>query len=236
MLEIQAAALYYSEKLIFKEIDVRLAAGRWLALLGTSGVGKTSLLRLIAGLQQTRPQLKTRVEGWVLWQGKADFSVAYMAQQDGLLPWLSVLENVLLSFRLRKQPLPREKAQHLLAEVGLMDVMRATPAALSGGMRQRVALIRTLMQDAPLVLMDEPFSALDAITRLEMQDLASRLLRAAAKTVVLVTHDPLEALRLADEIKVMRGDPVHIQDYQPPKLDAWATGYEDLLSLLRSPS
>ena len=233
MLEIKAAALHYSGVLIFENLSFSLAQGHCLALLGMSGVGKTSLLRLIAGLHQSRPQVKTLVSGQVLWQNSSSFQVAYMAQQDGLMPWLSVLDNVLLPFRLQGLSLPRAQAKGLLEEVGLLAALHSYPGSLSGGMRQRVALVRTLLQDAPLVLMDEPFSALDAITRLEVQDLAMRLLRAAGKTMVMVTHDPLEALRLADDIKVLAGHPVHIQDYVRPQACSWQNAYADLLALLR---
>ncbi|MCX7122393.1 MAG: ABC transporter ATP-binding protein [Gammaproteobacteria bacterium] len=233
MLEVKAATLYYSEALVFQNLSFRLESGQCLALLGASGVGKTSLLRLIAGLHQKRPQAKTRVTGQVLWKGSPVFNVAYMAQQDGLLPWRTTLENVLLSFQLQGIQSPIASAKALLIEVGLGGVLSAYPDQLSGGMRQRVALVRTLLQDAPLVLMDEPFSALDAITRLEMQDLSSQLLRGAHKTVLMVTHDPLEALRLADEIKVMSGDPIQLHSYPVLQSRAALSTYQDLLTLLR---
>ena len=213
MLEIKSASLYYADELIFEKLSFHLPQGQWLALLGASGVGKTTLLRLIAGLHQKRPQAKTQVSGEVLWQGSRHFKVAYMAQQDGLVPWRTVLDNVLLPFDLEGLVRPYEQAKDLLKQVGLDSVMHFYPDSLSGGMRQRVALVRTLLQDAPLILMDEPFSALDAMTRLEMQDLAYQLLREAGKTVVMVTHDPQEALRLADEVQVLSGRPVEIQPF-----------------------
>ncbi len=137
--------------------------------------------------------------------------IAYMAQQDLLLPWMTVLDNVLLGPTLRRErpdPETRGRARDLLARVGLGGREGDRPAALSGGQRQRVALARTLMEDRPLVLMDEPFSALDAITRLRLQELAAELL--AGRTVLLVTHDPLEALRLCHRIHVMAGAPAHV--------------------------
>ncbi len=234
MLELQSAALSYANQVIFEHISFRLPAGKFLALLGPSGVGKTSLLRLIAGLHQTRPQAQSKISGQVLWNHQPVFEVAYMAQQDGLLPWLTVIDNLLLSFHLQNKTLPKEKAYHLLQQVKLENVAQVYPEALSGGMRQRVALIRTLLQDAPVVLMDEPFSALDALTRLEVQEVAAKLLREHHKTVVMVTHDPLEALRLADEIKVLSPMPVRLIDYPKPLQGDWKQSYEDLLSLLRS--
>jgi putative hydroxymethylpyrimidine transport system ATP-binding protein len=135
-----------------------------------------------------------------------------MAQADLLLPWLTVLDNVLLGYRLRSDAAARRaaepRARALLAEVGLADRLDERPDRLSGGMRQRVALARTLCEDRPVVLMDEPFGHLDAVTRLDLQDVTARLL--AGRTAVLVTHDPLEALRLGHEVRVLSGTPFTI--------------------------
>lgn len=133
-----------------------------------------------------------------------------MAQKDLLLPWLTVLKNVLLGARLRGtvSGADEEAALSLIDAAGLGDYQEALPATLSGGMRQRVALLRTLMEKRPVILMDEPFSALDALTRIRLQDLAVKLVQNA--TVVLVTHDPLEALRLGHRIHVMTGLPARL--------------------------
>jgi putative hydroxymethylpyrimidine transport system ATP-binding protein len=138
-----------------------------------------------------------------------------MGQQDDLLPWLSVRGNVTLGARLRGEPAEREKARDLLARVGLERQSDQLPATLSGGQRQRAALARTLMEERPVVLMDEPFSALDAITRARLQALAARLL--GGRTVLLVTHDPLEALRLGHRIQVMTGHPARIEGVIEPE-------------------
>ena len=188
------ARIAYGDRLVALGLTLEFPAGRTTCLLGRSGVGKTSLLRWLAGLLPgtTRAQ-----------------QVAYMAQSDLLLPWLSVLDNVLLGYRLRGDGTARRsaepRARALLAEVGLADRADDRPGRLSGGMRQRAALARTLCEDRPVVLMDEPFAHLDAVTRLELQDLAARLL--AGRTVVLVTHDPLEALRIGHQIRVLSGAP-----------------------------
>ncbi|SMF77797.1 putative hydroxymethylpyrimidine transport system ATP-binding protein [Tistlia consotensis] len=197
---VEGAHLAFGGTLLFDRLSLVLPAGRTSCLLGPSGVGKSSLLRLIAGLAHG-------AEGEVVDEDGRSLAgrVAYMAQRDLLLPWLSVLDNVLLGDRLRGRPPRRERALALLAEVGLAERAADRPAALSGGMRQRTALARTLMEDKPVVLMDEPFSALDAITRFALQELAARLL--AGRTVLLVTHDPLEALRLGHEIRVLAGRP-----------------------------
>jgi putative hydroxymethylpyrimidine transport system ATP-binding protein len=199
-------ALRYDGQLLFQDLQLELPAGQWTCLLGPSGVGKTTLLRLIAGLEPGG-QVDAGPGGL---RGR----FALMAQQDLLLPWLNVRDNVLLGHRLRgirrtARGALAEEADALLERVGLAGRGPAAPATLSGGMRQRVALARTLMERRPVVLMDEPFSALDAITRHRLQDLAAELL--AGRTVLLVTHHPLEALRLADRIWVLSGRPATLQ-------------------------
>ncbi len=202
--EVRTASLRYAGALLFDRLDFTLPAGQWTCLLGPSGVGKSSLLRLIAGLV-------TPDEGEVLCGDGQPLAprLAWMGQQDNLLPWLTVLGNVMLGARLRGEAPDLAAADALLARVGLTGQRDQRPATLSGGQRQRAALARTLMEDRPVVLMDEPFSALDAITRTRLQALAARLL--AGRTVLLVTHDPLEALRLGDRIHVMAGQPARLE-------------------------
>ena len=200
---IKNLSLSYAERVIFSSFHLTIPAGKWIALLGPSGIGKSSLLRLVAGLQKNDTgEIKTDHPAPLHQQ------IAYMAQTDLLLPWMNVLNNVLLGHHLRhqKNKTATEKAIFLLDEMGLSDAIHLYPHELSGGMRQRVALARTLMEDKPIVLMDEPFSALDAITRYKLQNLASTLLK--NKTVFFITHDPSEALRLAHEIYIMQGQPV----------------------------
>ena len=202
---VRAAGLAFGETTLFEGLDFTLTGGRWTCLLGPSGVGKTSLLRMIAGLLPVSPGASIACDDGGSITGRA----AYMAQQDLLLPWLSVLDNVTIGARLRgarrTPPEIAARARDLLRRVGLGDRADALPGACSGGMRQRAALARTLIEDRPVVLMDEPFSALDAITRLRLQDLAAELL--AGRTVLLVTHDPHEALRLGHRIHVMSSPP-----------------------------
>ncbi len=196
---VRHARIAFGDRVVASDLTLEFAAGRTTCLLGRSGVGKTSLLRWLAGLL---PDTGGGAE-----RGEA---VAYMAQSDLLLPWLSLLDNVLLGYRLRGNAaalrVAGPRARALLAEVGLHDRLDDLPQVLSGGMRQRAALARTLCEDRPVVLMDEPFAHLDAVTRLELQDLAGRLL--AGRTVVLVTHDPLEALRLGHQVRVLSGPPL----------------------------
>lgn len=197
--------LGYAGKPLFSQLKAHFKGGCWHSILGRSGVGKSSLLQSIAGLlSDTALTGHINASDGQPLQGR----VAWMGQRDGLLPWLTVQQNVLLGARLRKQVSAQhqERANGMLERVGLGAMAQSMPEHLSGGQRQRVALARTLMEDKPVVLMDEPFSALDAITRLQLQDLAATLLQ--GKTVLLITHDPLEALRLSGQVWVMIERPV----------------------------
>jgi putative hydroxymethylpyrimidine transport system ATP-binding protein len=202
---VRQASLSYAGAPLFQRLDFTLHGGRCTCLLGPSGVGKSSLLRLIAGLLPPEEGAVTCSDGQPLAR-----RLAWMGQDANLLPWLTVVGNVSLGPRLRGERAERAAAEALLARVGLAGQRDQLPATLSGGQRQRVALARTLMEDRPVVLMDEPFSALDAITRARLQALAAQLL--AGRTVLLVTHDPLEALRLGDRIQVMAGQPARIEE------------------------
>jgi putative hydroxymethylpyrimidine transport system ATP-binding protein len=201
---VRHASLRYGGAFLIRDLDFVLPGGRWTCLLGPSGVGKSSLLRMIAGLEPLDAGEVLCTDGRPL-AGR----LAWMSQRDDLLPWLPVIHNVTLGARLRGEPPDRAQALELLARVGLMEQKDQLPATLSGGQRQRAALARTLMEDRPVVLMDEPFSALDAITRARLQVLAAGLL--AGRTVLLVTHDPLEALRVGHRIQVMTGHPARIE-------------------------
>ncbi|WP_413111876.1 ABC transporter ATP-binding protein [Thaumasiovibrio sp. DFM-14] len=202
---------------LFENFNLSLSG--WTCLLGQSGCGKTTLLRHIAGL--TDPQHHTT--GRVDYQSRdtttplGNEHIAYMGQQDLLFPWLSVLDNICLqSVITGKKPnkAQRDQAHQLLIATGLDQHDTLRPDQLSGGLRQRVALARTLMLDKPIVLMDEPFSALDAVTRYKLQDLSAKLLK--DKIVVLITHDPQEALRLGEHIYVMQNKPAQLKELSTP--------------------
>lgn len=218
-LRLRGARLAWRRRVLFDGLDLDLPAGRWTCVLGPSGIGKSMLLRLILGLDGSRENSGAIAcsDGLPL-----DGRAAFMAQRDCLFPWLNVIDNVLIGRRLRNRGRPgpeaRDRAMQLLVATGLADVAEAMPATLSGGMRQRAAIARTLMEDRPVVLMDEPFSALDAITKIRLQGLAADLL--ASRTVLLVTHDPMEALRLGHCIHVMKGRPATlgkaIEPQRPP--------------------
>lgn len=186
-------------------VTMEAGAGQWTCLLGPSGVGKSTLLHCFAGLTDG-----LEVQGDVRNGGE----VALMAQSDGLLPWLSVLENVMLGARLRRVRPDRARAMGLLSRVGLEGLSARRPARLSGGQRQRAALARTLYEDRPVVLLDEPFSALDVATRARMQDLAAGELK--GRTVLHVTHDPGEAARLGQRILILTRDGVQTIDQNDP--------------------
>ena len=204
--EVIAGRLTYEDVVLFDDLGVKIKAGAITCLLGPSGVGKTSLLRLIAGLGPLGNGTRVECSDGRPIAGR----IAYMDQRDLLLPWLDVIGNVTLESRLRGAPTDHGHAVRLLERVGLAGQARQAPARLSGGMRQRVALARTLMENHPVVLMDEPFSSIDALTRMRLQELAAELLR--DRTVLLVTHDPLEALRLGHRVHVMAGRPARLDE------------------------
>lgn len=183
---------------LIRDLSLQMPAGRWSCLLGPSGIGKSTIARLIAGLPG--PQ---RLEGSL--QASDDLPlagrVALMAQGGQLLPWADLVANVTIGASLRGLRPDKARARALLAQVGLAGLEDRRPPALSGGQQQRVALARVLIENAPIVVLDEPFSALDTATRLAMQELAARLL--AGRTVILITHDPFEALRLADRAWIL---------------------------------
>ena len=234
---VQNAGLTYGSQIIFSGLNLKLRGGQWTCLLGGSGVGKTSLLRFIAGLSTHGSGHTT---GSVNCQDGFSLKnrIAWMAQQDLLLPWYNVLDNITLGEKLRtsffrKEQLRSEtknKAYSILQRVGLDHKADALPNQLSGGQRQRVALARTLMENRPVVLMDEPFGALDAITRLNLQDLACELL--AGKTILLITHDPLEALRMGHQLYHLQGQPARLTDaIEPPGTIPRSLDNQSLLNL-----
>ncbi len=178
-------------------ISLRAASGEIVAVVGPSGCGKTTLLELICGLQSAD-------SGTVACE-----PAALMPQRDLLLPWLSALDNAGLALRVRgaSRADARAAATPWLERFGLGGFERARPSELSGGMRQRVSFLRTLLAGKPVLALDEPFASLDAITRAEMQGWLGHVLAVEPRTVVLVTHDVEEAVMLADRVVVMSARP-----------------------------
>lgn len=208
-IEIHEATLLYNQELLFDRLSFTIAGGKWTCLLGESGIGKTSLLRVVANLtSEVALKIPVQTSDNLPLQNR----LSYIAQQDQLFPWLTVLENIYLGQTLRgetqNKTLMKAKAKEISAKVGLTQAVDYYPSALSGGMKQRVLLARTLMEDKPIVLMDEPFASLDVITRYAIQNLAADLLQ--DRTVLLVTHDPIEALRLSQHIFIMSGRPARL--------------------------
>ena len=193
-----------------KDISIAVAPGEFVAIIGPSGCGKSTLLSLIAGLLAP-------TEGSVLVDGRPvagpNRKIGYMLQQDYLFEWRTILENVVLGAEIQGASMAaaRERARQLLTRYGLGQFLNHVPRQLSGGMRQRAALARTLCTEPEIVLLDEPFSALDSQTRLALADEITEILRREAKTVVLVTHDIGEAISMAERVIVMSRRPGRIK-------------------------
>jgi len=190
-----------------EDISAGIAAGEFLALLGPSGCGKSTLLRLLAGLE-------TPTEGAIAWaQGRPKpGEIGFVFQDATLLPWASALDNVMLPLKLlgRARGKAREDAAAALAQVGLAEFLAAKPAALSGGMKMRVSIARALVAKPKILLMDEPFAALDEFTRQSLQEDLRNLWRRSGLTVVFVTHSTYEAAFLASRVLVMSPRPGRI--------------------------
>lgn len=211
MLEIAGVSKRFTgqglEHTALQEVELSVGEGEILSLVGTSGCGKSTLLRLLCGLE--RPS-----DGQVLLHGQAvtgpSPEVGMVFQEPRLMPWLTVAENV----RLALLDLPREEQEERIArvleKVGLAAFAQALPRQLSGGMAQRVALARALVRRPSVLLLDEPFSALDSFTRLKLQDHLAELWAQERFTLILVTHDVEEAVILSDRVVVLRGHPGRI--------------------------
>jgi ABC-type nitrate/sulfonate/bicarbonate transport system ATPase subunit len=208
---------------VLDRIDLEVRDGEVVGLVGPSGCGKSTLLELVSGLAEP-------VGGSLEVEGSSDPGIrlrssAYMPQRDLLFPWLSAIDNAALAPRNRGESAraSREQALPLFARFGLAEFADSKPDELSGGMRQRVAFLRTLLAGKPVLLLDEPFAALDAITRGEMQEWLAAALVAEPRTVLLVTHDVEEALYLCDRVAVLSARPARVvaelQPRAPRSLD-----------------
>jgi len=205
------------EVVAFRDISFKLHQGEILAIVGPSGCGKSTLFNVIAGL--LRPTSGTvEVDGTTV--DGAHGQVGYMLQKDLLLPWRTVLENVMLGLEVRgtAQAAGRAHALELIRRYGLAGFENALPRTLSGGMRQRVAFMRTLALNPKAILLDEPFSALDFQTRLILQSDVKRIIREQKKAAILVTHDIGEAIAMADRILVLSKRPGTIKSVHEIRL------------------
>lgn len=191
------------------DISFSVNPGEFTAIVGPSGCGKSTLLSLISGLIKPESGEITLYREPI---DKSEITVGYMLQHDHLFEWRSVYRNILLGLEIqhRLNPATRRKAEELLAQYGLKNFKHAKPSALSGGMRQRAALIRTLVLEPELLLLDEPFSALDYQTRLSVSDDIGQIIRDSGKTALLVTHDLSEAVSLADRVIILSRRPASI--------------------------
>jgi ABC-type nitrate/sulfonate/bicarbonate transport system ATPase subunit len=207
----------YGELRTIDRLDLEVAADEVIGVVGPSGCGKSTLLELICGLAEPGAG-SIAVDGGA-GAGERLAHCAYMPQRDLLLPWYSALDNAALALRNRGlgKAAARQRAGALFERFGLAGFEATPPAELSGGMRQRVAFLRTLVAGKPLLALDEPFAALDAITRAEMQEWLAAALRADPRTTVLVTHDVEEALYLCDRVAVLSARPARVvAELTPP--------------------
>ncbi|MEO3974870.1 ABC transporter ATP-binding protein [Streptomyces sp. CAU 1734] len=198
-------------------VSLSLAAGEFVSVIGPSGCGKSTLFNVVAGLE--RPDTgRILVDGREATGSSAPF--AYMPQQDLLFPWRTVLDNTILGLEvagMRRRP-ARERARSLFPVFGLAGFESAYPYELSGGMRQRAALLRTVVQDRQVLLLDEPFGALDALTRTEMQGWLEEVRGRFGWTVLLITHDIREAVFLSDRVVVLGARPARVRREVPVDL------------------
>ena len=185
-----------------KNVNLKVQEGEFVSIIGPSGCGKSTLLSIIAGLEK-------QTSGEVLKKGE----IGYMLQTDSLLPWRTIYKNVLFGLEIRKiKTLENEKyAQELLKKYNLYEFKEKYPNQLSGGMRQRVALIRTLAINPDILLLDEPFSALDYQTRLAVSDDVWKIIKKEKKTTIMITHDVAEAISMADRVVVLSNRPAKVK-------------------------
>jgi len=212
MLEVQNLTIRAGAVTLVKKLSLHLSEGSLTCLIGPSGCGKSSVIKWLAGVLAA----ELCVQGHATLGGETAIlphcDIAYQPQQDALFPWLTICENARLGLEVKGMDRRTAKSQlrALFPTFGLQGHEDSFPDQLSGGMRQRAAFLRTIVQDARVLLLDEPFSALDAVTRLEMQDWLIERLAERPRAVLMVTHDLYEATQIADRILVMAGGPGRI--------------------------
>lgn len=219
LLEFKNVSLTYQtitdEVKAIEKLSFNVSDGEFISIIGPSGCGKTTILSLIAGL--IKPS-----SGKIVIEGKDEniLYLGYMLQKDQLFPWRTIEKNIYLPLEIKgiNTKENKEYALHLLEKYGLIDFRKNYPDQLSGGMRQRVALIRTLVFRPKILLLDEPFSALDAQTRLSVCDDVYKIIKAEKKTAILVTHDISEAISMSDKIIVLTVRPAQVKSIFRPNL------------------
>lgn len=229
IIKIQNVDLIYHTKafetLALKNLDLEINEGEFVALVGPSGCGKTTILSLISGLL-VPSKGKVFIKNTPPKRGDTD--CGYMFQKDNLLPWRSIEKNIFLGLEIQHKNTKenREYAIKLIEKYGLKGFLKKRPDELSGGMRQRVALIRTLALKPDILLLDEPFSALDFQNRLLVCDDVARIIKCEKKTAVLVTHDLNEAISMADKIFVLSPRPAKVKNIHFTSFDTSLTPFE----------
>ncbi len=207
--------IYHTKNGEIKAIDnisFNLYEKEFLCIVGSSGCGKSTLLNILANLDE-------KSDGQI--KKNKNLKIGYMLQEDALFPWLTILENATLGLEIKKIKTKEniEYVKELLTKYGLKDFINKYPSQLSGGMRQRVALIRTLAIKPDILLLDEPFSALDYVSRLMVSEDVKKIIKAEKKTVIMITHDLAEAISLADRIIVLSKRPSRIKTIYDIKID-----------------
>lgn len=239
MLEVQELVIRTDDAALVANLSFDLVTGRLTCLIGPSGCGKSSVVKWLAGVLAS----ELTAEGHALLDGAElslpDNAIAYQPQQDTLFPWLTVLENASLGLEIRgaDKSATRDRVRALFPTFGLEGYEHEFPDQLSGGMRQRAAFLRTMVQDARVLLLDEPFSALDAVTRLRMQDWLTARLAEDPRAVLMVTHDLFEATQIADRVLVMASGPGRIVADIPiitPRAERTEATLAETRSLLKS--
>ena len=195
----------YSETIALNNISFDVKDKEYISIIGPSGCGKSTILGIIAGIIN-------KSSGDIIFN-KENPTIGYMLQEDSLFPWKTILENCLLGLEITKKlnTKTKQRAIDLLTTYGLKDFINKYPSSLSGGMRQRVALIRTLVLNPDILLLDEPFSALDYQTRLTLSDEVYEIIKKEGKTAIMVTHDIAEAISMSDRIILLSKRPSHVK-------------------------
>lgn len=198
------------ETYVLSDLSFDIKQGEFVAFVGPSGCGKSTILNLIAGLIQ--PEKGKILLNDIPIQNSSD-AIGYMLQKDHLFQWRTILDNIMLGPEIRHKKTPEKLAyaKKLLSDYGLSEFTNSRPSQLSGGMRQRAALIRTLVMEPSILLLDEPFSALDYQTRLSVSDDIGKIIKKHSITAILVTHDISEAISMADRVIVLSRRPAQIQ-------------------------
>ncbi|MBD1370788.1 ABC transporter ATP-binding protein [Hazenella sp. IB182357] len=206
-LSVQNISFAYGTTTIMKNLSLEVTDGQFVSIIAPSGSGKSTLFYLIGGLLQPQSgQILLESQSIVGKRGQ----VSYMPQSPSLLPWRTVQQNVQIAYEIRKKKPALSEIHQLLERAGLAEVAHHYPHQLSGGMQQRVAFIRTLAEDKPILCLDEPFGALDALTRTKMQNWLQLILKEEKRTVLFITHSIEEAILLSDRIYVCHASPLQV--------------------------